>query len=266
MIEIKLSQGAKPGHGGILPAAKNTPEIAAIRLVKPGTTVESPSFHSAFSSAEGLVKFAQKLRKLSGGKPIGVKFCYGRDEDFEALCQAMVDLKDGPDYIVVDGGEGGTGAAPLEFSNSVGMPLREGLLRVDDRLRRYGIRNTVKVIASGKVLTGFDIVKLISLGADACNSARGMMLALGCIQALTCNSNHCPTGVATQNPQLFGGLVVSDKYKRVANFQKHTVEAVAEILAAAGIDSTEKLKRSHIFRRVSPTIIKTYEELYPTIT
>jgi glutamate synthase domain-containing protein 2 len=266
MIEIKLSQGAKPGHGGILPAAKNTPEIAKIRLVEPGTTVESPSAHSAFTNADELVAFIEKLRELSKGKPIGLKLCYGRDDEFESLCEAMNRSGSYPDYIVIDGGEGGTGAAPLEFSNSVGMPLREGLIRAENMLRVHGIRDKLRVIASGKVLTGFDIVKMVALGADACNSARGMLLSLGCIQALTCNSNHCPTGVATQDPNLFKGLSVTDKHRRVANFQRHTVEAVAEILAAAGIDSARKLTRSHIFRRTGPTEIKTFEELYPTVS
>ncbi len=264
MIEIKLSQGAKPGHGGILPAAKNTPEIARIRLVEAGTTVESPSAHSAFRSAQDLCIFINRLRELSDGKPIGIKLCYGREDEFENLCLAMAESGLLPDFITIDGGEGGTGAAPLEFSNSVGMPLREGLMRADNLLRKYSLRSQVRLIASGKIITGFDIVKMIALGADACNTARGMLLALGCIQALTCNSNHCPTGIATQNPELFGGLVVEDKYKRIANYHRHTIEAVGEILAAAGLESTQELKRSHIYRRVSPTEIKNYEELYPT--
>lgn len=263
MIEIKLSQGAKPGHGGILPAEKNTPEIATIRLVKPRTTVHSPSCHSAFKGPEGLLNFVAQLRELSGGKPVGFKLCVGRPEEFEDICKAMISTKILPDFITIDGGEGGTGAAPLEFSNFVGTPLRDGLVFVVNMLKSYGLKNDIKVIVSGKILTGFDIVKNIALGADACNSARGMMLALGCIQALTCNSNHCPTGVATQDPHLYKGLVVTDKHLRVAHFHQHTMESVAELIAAAGLDGTHELNRKLIYRRMSPTEVKNFAEIYP---
>lgn len=263
MIEIKLSQGAKPGHGGILPAAKNTEEIAKIRGVKPHTKVESPPRHNSFNSPREMMAFIQKLRNLSGGKPIGFKLCYGIPSEFEALCEAMVATNILPDYITVDGGEGGTGAAPLEFSNSVGTPLREGLVSVYNTLTKYGLKKEIKIIASGKILNGFDLVKTIALGADACNSARGMMLSLGCIQALECNKNSCPTGVATQNPSLYNGLVVKDKFQRVANFQGETVHSATEILAASGLSAFNQLKREHIWRRIGAVEVKNYEQLYP---
>ncbi len=265
MIEIKLSQGAKPGHGGILPAAKNTPEIAAIRMVKVGTTVYSPPSHSVFHTPIELIKFVQQLRELSGGKPVGFKLCVGRMTEFLSICKAMVQLNSYPDFITVDGGEGGTGAAPPEFSNFVGMPLLDGLAFVDNALRGFGIRNELRLIASGKVLTGFHIVRAMALGADTCNSARAMMMAVGCIQALKCNTNHCPTGVATQDPDLTRGLVISDKKQRVANFHKNTVESFVELSAASGIKNSEEINRTHVFRRVFMNLVKTYEDIYPTI-
>ncbi|HAZ14462.1 MAG: glutamate synthase [Bdellovibrionales bacterium GWA2_49_15] len=263
MIELKLSQGAKPGHGGILPAGKNTPEIAAIRGVKPWTTVYSPSNHTSFNNSEGLLKFVARLRTLSGGKPTGFKLCIGHLNEFEDICKAMVKTEILPDFITIDGGEGGTGAAPLEFSNSVGTPLREGLIGATNLLTAYKLRDKLKVIASGKILTGFDLVKYIALGADACNTARGMMLALGCIQAMECNKNTCPTGVATQDSNLAAGLNVQDKHVRVANFHHETVEAVAEIIAATGLSHTRDLRRHHIWRRVTPTNVQNYEEIFP---
>ncbi len=264
MIEIKLSQGAKPGHGGILPAVKNTPEVAAIRLVEPGVTVYSPPYHSAFGSPVELIKFIEKLRDLSGGKPVGFKLCIGIKSEFLSICKAMVKLNSFPDFITVDGGEGGTGAAPPEFSNFVGMPLLDALAFVDNALRGFGIRNEVKIIASGKIFTGFHIIRAMSLGADACNSARAMMMAIGCIQALRCNTNACPTGVATQNKSLMQGLVVSDKKHRVANFHKHTVDSFVELMAATGINDSKKINRSHIFRRVQMDQVKSFEEIFPT--
>lgn len=265
MIEIKLSQGAKPGHGGILPGKKNTPEIAAIRLVKAGTTVFSPPYHSAFDSPEGLIHFVEKLRELSGGKPVGFKLCVGRKSEFLSICKAMVKLKSYPDFITVDGGEGGTGAAPPEFSNFVGMPMLDALAFVDNALRGFGIRNEMRLITSGKVLTGFHLIRAMALGADTCNSARAMMMSVGCIQALRCNSNDCPTGVATQNPDLVKGLDIEDKKVRVANFHKNTVESFVELLGASGIDHPDKLNRTHVYRRVFMNMVKTYEEIYPTI-
>lgn len=266
MIELKLSQGAKPGHGGILPAKKNTPEIAAIRLVKPGTTVFSPPFHSAFSTPREMIRFIAKMRELSGGKPVGFKLCIGRKSEFISICKAMLELDIYPDFITVDGGEGGTGAAPPEFSNFVGMPLLDGLAFVDNMLKGFNIRHHIKIIASGKILTGFHIVRAIALGADMCNSARAMMMALGCIQALECNKNTCPTGVATQDLELVKGLVVDDKKVRVANFHKHTIESFVELIAAAGLDNPWKLNRHQINRRVFMNEIKTFEEIYPSIT
>lgn len=265
MIEIKLSQGAKPGHGGILPASKNTPEIAKIRGVEPGTQVDSPTHHQAFSTPLELVKFIQELRKLSDGKPIGFKLAIGRKSEFIGICKAMVELNATPDFITVDGGEGGTGAAPLEYSNSIGSPLREGLAFVDDCLVGFGLRSEVKLIASGKVISGFHLVKNLALGADICNSARGMMMALGCVQSLSCNTNHCPTGIATQNPSLYKGLVVTDKATRVYNFHKKTVHAAVDILSSAGMKGPSEANRTHIFRRVNQQDVKRYDQIFPLI-
>ncbi|MBT4281644.1 MAG: FMN-binding glutamate synthase family protein [Candidatus Marinimicrobia bacterium] len=263
MIEIKLSQGAKPGHGGILPAIKNTAEIANIRHVEPYKDVHSPPGHSAFSDAEGLMHFIQKLRELSGGKPIGFKLCVGRKEEFSGLCKAMLSTGIMPDFITVDGGEGGTGAAPVEFSNSLGMPLRDALAFVHDTLVGFELRDEMRLIASGKIISGFHIAKTIALGADMINSARGMMMALGCIQALECNRNTCPVGVATQDKSLTKGLDVEDKSKRVANFHHETLHSFAELMAASGLKSSKELNRSHIFRRISMAKVMTYEEIYP---
>jgi glutamate synthase domain-containing protein 2 len=265
MIEIKLSQGAKPGHGGILPAAKNTPEIAAIRHVKAGTTVFSPPFHSAFSTPIELVKFIQNLRELSGGKPVGFKLCIGRKSEFLSICKAMIQMNIYPDFITIDGGEGGTGAAPPEFTNHVGMPLLDALAFADNALRGFGIRDEIRLIASGKVLTGFHIVRAMALGADTCNCARAMMMALGCIQALECNKNTCPTGVATQDPYFMKGLVVEDKKVRVANFHKNTVESFVELMGSAGLSTPDQINRSHVYRRVFMNMVKTYSDIYPTI-
>lgn len=265
MIEIKISQGAKPGHGGILPASKNTEEIAAIRGVEPHTVVASPPFHSAFSTPKELVLFIQQLRDLSGGKPIGFKLCIGHKSEFIAICKAMIALDIYPDFITVDGGEGGTGAAPQEFSNYVGAPLLDGLAFVHNILRGLDIRKHIKVIASGKVTSGFHIVRAMALGADACNCARAMMLAVGCIQALLCNTNKCPTGVATQDPKLAIGLDVADKTQRVANFHKGTVENFVELLGASGLDSKENISRSHIYRRTNLNDMLTFEEIFPSI-
>lgn len=265
MIEIKLSQGAKPGHGGILPAKKNTPEIAAIRGVKAGTTVFSPPFHSAFNSPLGLIQFVKQLRDLSGGKPIGFKLCIGRKSEFLGICKAMVQLDTYPDFITIDGGEGGTGAAPPEFTNFVGMPLLDAIAFADDALRGFGIREHIKLDASGKILTGFHIVRAMALGADFTNSARAMMMALGCIQALECNKNTCPTGVATQDPYFTKGLDIDDKKQRVANYHKNTVGSFVELLSCAGLDHPEKINRTHVYRRVFMNMVKTYAEIYPPV-
>jgi len=262
MIEIKLSQGAKPGHGGILPGRKVTPEIAAIRGVALGKDVLSPPGHTAFGSPTGLLEFVAKLRELSGGKPVGFKLCIGKRREFFSICKAMAATGIKPDFITVDGGEGGTGAAPLEFSNSVGTPLNDGLIFVHNALAGANLRDGIRIIASGKVATGFAIASKLALGADLCNSARGMMFALGCIQALRCNNNTCPTGVATQDPELVAGLHVGDKATRVASFHRNTVHAFMEVIAAAGVQDPSALKPWHIQRRVNTTDVKHYGEIY----
>ncbi|MEJ2116202.1 MAG: FMN-binding glutamate synthase family protein, partial [Gammaproteobacteria bacterium] len=230
MIEIKLSQGAKPGHGGVLPGVKVTNEIAEARGVSPYQTVISPPQHSAFSTPIEMMEFIQLLREKSGGKPIGIKLCVGRRGDLFSMCKAMIKTDIYPDFITVDGGEGGTGAAPLEFSNSIGMPARDAWILVHNILVGLGLREHIKIIASGKILTGFHIVRALSLGADLCSSARGMMFALGCIQSLRCNTNHCPTGITTQNPALSYGLDITNKANRVLNFHAGTLQSVLEII------------------------------------
>jgi glutamate synthase domain-containing protein 2 len=262
LIEIKLSQGAKPGHGGILPAKKVTLEIAKIRHVPLGHDVISPPTHRAFSTPTGLCEFIGRLRELSLGKPVGFKLCLGKRREFLAICKAMVSTGIYPDFITVDGGEGGTGAAPLEFSNVLGTPLDEALVFVHNALVGVGLRKHVRVICSGKIVTGFDLAHKIAIGADLCNSARAMMFALGCIQAQKCNTNECPTGVATQDPGLVAGLVVADKAVRVRNFQHNTVKAFSELLAASGLREPSELKPWHILRRVSPTEVRHYGEMY----
>lgn len=237
MIEIKLSQGAKPGHGGVLPAAKNTVQIAKIRGVEPHTLILSPPSHSAFSNAKGLVHFIGQLRELSNGKPIGFKLCIGNTSEFETICHEMIVENCYPDFITVDGAEGGTGAAPLEFSDGVGMPFEPALIFVNKTLTGLNIRDKIRIIGSGKIISGYSILHAIALGADMCNSARGFMFSLGCIQALRCHNNECPTGVATQNKMLMKGLVVTDKSDRVYHFHKNTLHAANELLAAAGKSS-----------------------------
>ncbi|MFT6867621.1 MAG: glutamate synthase domain-containing protein 2 [Cyclobacteriaceae bacterium] len=241
MIELKISQGAKPGHGGVLPAIKNNEEIARIRGVKPFTTVLSPPGHKNIKNATDLLNFIKNLRDLSDGKPVGFKLCIGRTEEFIDLVKKMVELKIWPDFITVDGAEGGTGAAPLEFSDSVGIPLEPALIFVQSTLIKYNLRDEIKIIASGKVLTAFSILRMRALGADICNSARAFMFSLGCIQALRCNSNDCPTGVATTDKMLAKGLVVTDKSERVYNFHKNTIHAVLELLGACGITHTDDI-------------------------
>jgi len=265
MIEIKLSQGAKPGHGGILPAGKNTPEIATIRGVEPYTDVLSPPYHSAFGTPLELINFIKNLRELSNGKPVGFKLCVGSKIEFLSICKAMIKLQIYPDFITVDGGEGGTGAAPLEYANSIGMPLNDGLSFVSDCLIGFNIKKHIKIIASGKVITGFNIMRNIALGADMVNSARAMMMALGCIQALECNKNICPTGIATQNPELMNGLVVDDKSIRVANYHKETVHSVIDLLSATGHSSITEISRYDMNRRISQMSVKRFDEIYPMV-
>jgi glutamate synthase domain-containing protein 2 len=262
MIEIKLSQGAKPGHGGILPKEKITPEIASIRLVETGKDVVSPPSHTAFNTPIGLLEFIDRLRQLSGGKPVGFKLCLGSHHEFLAICKAMLETHIYPDFITVDGSEGGTGAAPLEFSDSVGTPLNDALSFIHNALVGFNIRDRIRIIASGKISTGFDIIAKIAMGADMCNSARGMMFALGCIQALQCHANTCPTGVATQNPELVKGLVVEHKWRRVKNFHEATVHNYLELLGAAGFSESSELTPYHIQRRISATQVRSLAEIY----
>ncbi|MBJ21315.1 MAG: FMN-binding glutamate synthase family protein [bacterium] len=261
MIEIKISQGAKPGHGGILPAAKITPEVSAIRGVPMGADVVSPPGHGAFSTPIGLLEFVTRLRDLSGGKPVGFKLCVGKQREFLAICRAMLETGLVPDFITVDGGEGGTGAAPFEFSNSLGSPLIEGLTFVHNALVGIGLRDQIKIIASGRVSSGFGIARMIALGADLCNSARAMMMSMGCIQARRCNTNDCPVGIATQNPALTGGLVVEQKYLRVARYHGETVHAAIDLMGAAGLATPQELRPWHIIRRISQLETRHYGEI-----
>ncbi|MFQ6605558.1 MAG: FMN-binding glutamate synthase family protein [Fidelibacterota bacterium] len=265
MIEIKLSQGAKPGHGGILPAAKLTPEIAAIRQVPLGRDVLSPSYHAAFSTPLELLDFIASLRELSGGKPVGFKLCLGHKSEFLAICKAMMEKEIFPDFITVDGGEGGTGAAPIELTNSVGTPLRDGLSFVHNALRGCGLRDQIRLIASGKIISAFDIIRALALGADTVNSARAMMFALGCIQARRCNSGDCPTGIATQDPTRTRALDVDHKAQRVARYQQAMIHQMLELIAAAGLKSPAEIRPQHINHRVAGATVKTYADMYPPI-
>jgi glutamate synthase domain-containing protein 2 len=262
MLELKLSQGAKPAHGGILPASKLTREISKIRGVPMGHDVISPPAHSAFRTPLEMMTFIAQMRDLSGGKPVGIKLCLGKRREFLALCKAMVESGNHPDYIAVDGAEGGTGAAPLEFSNRVGVPLIEALTFVHSALVGSGMRDRVKVLAAGKVVSGFDIARLLAIGADACYSARAMLLAIGCIQARRCNNNTCPTGVATQDLELITGLVVDDKAPRVERFHRETVESFMELLGACGFSNPWDLRPWNIQRRISATEVKHYGDIY----
>ncbi|HIP35329.1 MAG TPA: FMN-binding glutamate synthase family protein [Crocinitomix sp.] len=261
MIELKLSQGAKPGHGGVLPAKKVTEEIAKIRGVQPHTTVLSPPGHSEFDDAEGLLKFIKRLRQLSGGKPTGFKLCIGNPVEFEDICKAMVKTNIYPDFISIDGAEGGTGAAPLEFTNHVGLPLYVGLTMAHELLKKYNIRDKIKINAAGKIFTGFGMIKAMAFGADFCSTARAMMLSIGCIHAQICNTNTCPAGVATQNPKLMKGLVVEDKAKRTYNFHKNTVHSFLELMAATGASHPSEIKRSSVMRMAEDGDVLTYDEI-----
>ena len=262
MVELKLSQGAKPGHGGVLPAAKLTPEIAAIRGVPLGVDCVSPARHSAFSTPVELVRFIDEMRRLSGGKPAGFKLCIGQPAEFLAICKAILETGLTPDFIVVDGKEGGTGAAPLEFMDHLGMPLREGLSFVHNALVGVGLRDKVRIGAAGKIVSAFDIARAMALGADWCNAARGFMFALGCIQSQSCHNDKCPTGVATQDPDRMRALVVSDKAERVYRFHRSTLMTLAELTAAAGLSHPGDFTAAHFARRVSPREIVGFEELY----
>lgn len=249
MIEIKLSQGAKPGHGGMLPAAKITPEIAKARGIPMGVDCISPAAHSAFSDPVTLMGFVKQLRELSGGKPVGIKLCIGHRREFMCMVKAMLETGITPDFIVVDGKEGGTGAAPLEFANRVGMPMLEGLTFVHNTLRGAGIRDQIKIGAAGKVVTAFDIARTIALGADWCNSARGFMFAIGCLQAQACHTNKCPVGIATQDPERQKALDVGDKSDRVARFHTNTMKALGELAGAAGLSDPSDFMPYHLMFR-----------------
>tara|TARA_R110002073_G_scaffold319869_3_gene494730 strand:+ start:7124 stop:8722 length:1599 start_codon:yes stop_codon:yes gene_type:complete len=265
MIEVKLSQGAKPGHGGVLPGEKVTVEIAEARGVEIGEDCVSPAAHPAFSTPKGMMEFIAQLRERSGGKPVGFKFCVGRRVEVFALVKAMVETGIVPDFIVVDGGEGGTGAAPSEFIDSVGSPLREGLIVVRDALMGAGLRDRVKIGASGKIVTGVRFATNMALGADWCNSARGFMFALGCVQSMQCHTNRCPTGVATQDALRQRGLVVDDKAKRVAAFHKNTLDALVHMAGAAGCDHPSELRPEHIMRRIGPDRAVSLHDLFPPL-
>ncbi|MCH2032015.1 MAG: FMN-binding glutamate synthase family protein [Tenacibaculum sp.] len=262
MIEIKLSQGAKPGHGGILPAKKNTLEISKIRSVEPFTRVDSPPSHSSFSNFQEMISFLQKVRDLSNGKPIGIKFCVGNNEEIEEMIKAFSVAGNYPDFISVDGGEGGTGSAPLEFTNYVGTPLLDGLSFVHKTLVKYNLKDQIKIIASGKAIDAFDIIKLKAMGADAVGMARSFMLSLGCIQARECNLDSCPVGVATQNEDLVEALVVADKNIRVKNYHSKTIAAVKEVVSAMGKNSIDEVTSKDVFRRNKEGDITSLEKIY----
>lgn len=266
MIEIKLSQGAKPSHGGILPAAKLTEEIAQVRKVRMGHDVLSPIAHTAFDTPIGLLQFVKKLRDLTDGKPVGFKLCLGRKEEFLAICKAMLTTNILPDFITVDGAEGGTGAAPIEYTNFIGTPLEAGLVFVHNALVGINVRDKIRVICSGKVTNGFDLVTNIALGADMCNSARAMMMATGCVQSKQCDANTCPTGVATQDKRLQYGLVVDEKKHRVANFHKNTMKSFLEMVGALGLSNPSELNPTHIMRRISVDQVKHFDEIYEYVT
>ena len=262
MIEIKLSQGAKPGHGGVLPGAKVTAEIAEARGVPIGTDCVSPASHSAFSTPIELMQFIAKLRALSGGKPVGIKLAIGHPWEWFGVVKAMLETGITPDFIVVDGGEGGTGAAPLEFTDHVGAPMREALMLVHNTLVGVNLRSRIKIGASAKIVTAFDIARASAMGADWCNSARGFMFALGCLQAQTCHTGHCPTGVATQDAKRMRALVVPDKAERVFNFHQSTLIALKELLAASGLSHPNQLGPEHVIRRISSTEVRSLAALH----
>ncbi len=261
-VSLKLSQGAKPGIGGVLPGAKVSAEIAAARNVPQGEKCVSPSAHTVFSTPRELVRFIARMRELADGKPTGFKLCVGSRREFLSICKAMIDEGTTPDFIVVDGSEGGTGAAPLEYEDHVGTPLTDGLLIVHNALVGSGLRDRIRLGASGKVATGSDIVKRIAQGADYTNAARAMMMAVGCIQAQRCHTNTCPVGVTTQDPKRMRALVVPDKAERVHRFQQATVAQAVQMIASMGLDGPDQLNPGHVMRRVDHTVTRSYAELY----
>jgi glutamate synthase domain-containing protein 2 len=265
MVELKISQGAKPGHGGVLPAAKVSEEISRIRGVAMGEDCISPAGHSAFSTPIEMMAFIGEMRRLSGGKPAGFKLCIGHRWELLAICKAMLETGIYPDFIVVDGNEGGTGAAPLEFMDHLGMPMREGVNFVHNALVGLNIRDRIKIGASGKIATAFDIARAMALGADWCNSARGFMFALGCIQSLSCHTDRCPTGVTTQDPSRNRALVVPHKLERVYNYHHATLHALSELIAAAGLSHPDEIKPVHFSHRLTGTEVMSFARLYPEL-
>ncbi len=265
MIELKLSQGAKPGHGGVLPGPKVTLEIAEARGVTPWVDCVSPAAHSAFSTPIEMMHFVENLRFLSGGKPTGFKLCIGHPWEWFAIAKAMLETGVTPDFIVVDGAEGGTGAAPLEFTDHVGAPLQEGLLLVHNTLVGLNLRSKIRLGCAGKVVSAFDIARMMALGADWCNAARGFMFALGCIQAQHCHTGACPTGVTTQDPLRQRALVVGDKTERVYRFHQNTLEALKELVQAAGLQHPNQIRASHIVRRGSDREVRLLANLLPFV-
>lgn len=265
MVELKISQGAKPGHGGVLPAAKVSAEISKVRGVPMGEDCISPAYHRAFSTPIEMMQFIAEMRRLSGGKPAGFKLCIGHRWEFLAICKAMVKTGIYPDFIVVDGNEGGTGAAPAEFMDHLGMPMREGVNFVHNALIGINARQRIRIGASGKIATAFDIARAIGLGADWCNSARGFMFALGCIQSLSCHTDRCPTGVTSQDPTRYRALVVPDKTTRVSNYHRATMHALAELLSASGLSHPEEIRPIHFSHRISGTEVLSFARLYPEL-
>jgi glutamate synthase domain-containing protein 2 len=265
MVELKMSQGAKPGHGGVLPAAKVSGEIARTRGVLAAEDCVSPSGHSCFSTPVGMMEFLGEMWRLSGGKPPGFKLCVGHPWEFLAICKAMLQTGIYPDFIVVDGKEGGAGAAPLECIDHLGMPSREALNFVHNALIGINARDRIKLGASGKIVSAFDIARAMALGADWCNAARGFMFALGCFQSQSCHTDKCPVGVATQDPTRQRALAVDDKWLRVKNFHAATLHALSELVAAAGLDHPSEFMPAYFSRRVSPSEVVNFDELYPTL-
>jgi glutamate synthase domain-containing protein 2 len=262
MVEIKLSQGAKPGHGGVLPKAKITQEIAETRGVPRDRDCISPIRHSEFSTPLELMAFIDRLRDLSEGKPIGLKMCVGHRYEFMALAKAMLETGVAPDFIVIDGAEGGTGAAPLELVNNVGLPLIDALSFAHNTLVGAGLRSKVKLGASGKIINGYEVCRAFALGADYVMAARGFMFSVGCIQARSCHTNNCPTGVATQSQWRQRALVVDDKAARVANFHHNTLHAVAEVVGAAGLTHPRDLKAHHLHMRGPGGMVTRADQAY----
>lgn len=262
MVEIKISQGAKPGFGAILPAKKNTNEIAKYRAVEAYTEIQSPAYHSAFGNTIEMIDFIDTLRELSGGKPIGIKMCLGQKEEFEEMVKTFAKHNNFPDFICVDGAEGGSGAAHMESLHWAGLPIIEAIDFTHSILKKYKLRDEIKLMAAGKIISAFDIYRMLALGADACYSARGMMFALGCVQSLKCNLDTCPTGITTMVPSRVASLVVEDKKTKVANYHKNTMEAFKELLKSMGLESRKGIDKKFIVRRINENGTKTYQELY----